>query len=220
MNIDFSTIVPYIPYIFQGIFVTLQIASVGALFGTILGLGLSFITSKENIFSKIFRFIIDFFRGTPLLFQLALFHYGISQIVSGFVPNVLTSAFIIFSLNSAAYLSEVLRAGIQSIDKGQIEAAVSLGVSKKDIALFIVIPIALKNVLPAIINEFITLTKETSIASFIGVSELMRRYEIVSGTLFRTFEPLLLIGLVYYLMNKVLSLAGKYLEGKLSYDHR
>lgn len=220
MNIDFTSTIPYIPYILKGILVTLQIAVVGAFFGTLLGLLLSFITSKKNILSSFASFIIDFFRGTPLLFQLALFHYGISQVIPGFVPNMFTSAFIIFSLNSAAYLSEVLRAGIQSIDKGQIEAAKSLGVNRKDIALFITIPIALRNVLPAIINEFITLTKETSVASFIGVSELMRRYEIVSGTIFRSLEPLLLIGLAYYTLNKVLSISGKYLEGKLNYDQR
>lgn len=218
MNINFQVVAPYIPYILKGVTVTLQIAFVGALFGTIIGLILSFITSKENWLSYFFRFVIDLFRGTPLLFQLALFHYGISQVIPGFVPHVFTSAFIIFSLNSTAYLSEVLRAGIQSIDKGQIEAAVSLGVSKKNIALHITIPIAIKNVLPAIVNEFITLTKETSVASFIGVSELMRRYEIVSGTIFRSLETLIVVGIIYYIMNKLLSVAGKKIERKLSYD--
>ena len=161
MNIDFTSTIPFIPYLLAGIKITIQIAVIGAFFGTILGLLLSLITSKDNFISKIFGVIIDFFRGTPLLFQLVFFHYGISQIIPSFIPSALTSALVVFSINSAAYLSEVLRAGINSIDKGQIEAAVSLGVSKKDIALSIVIPIALKNVMPAIVNEFITLTKES-----------------------------------------------------------
>lgn len=220
MNIRFEAVMPYVPYILKGVVVTLQIAFVGALFGTIIGLILSFITSKENMLSYFLRFVIDFFRGTPLLFQLVLFHYGIAQVMRGFVPHVFASALIVFSLNSAAYLSEVLRAGIAAIDKGQIEAATSLGISKKDIALHITLPIAIKNVLPAIVNEFITLTKETSVVSFIGVSELMRRYEIVSGTIFRSLEPLIVVGIIYYLMNKILSVGGKRIERKLNYDQR
>lgn len=220
MNIDFTSTIPFIPYLLAGIKITILIAVVGAFFGTILGLILSLITSKDNVISKFFGLLIDFFRGTPLLFQLVFFHYGISQLIPSFVPTALTSALVVFSLNSAAYLSEVLRAGINSIDKGQIEAAVSLGVSKKDVALFIVIPIALKNVLPAIVNEFITLTKETSVASYIGVSELLRREQIIAGTTFRPFEPLLIVGIIYFSLNKVLSYFGRRLERKLNYDQR
>lgn len=220
MNIDFTSTIPFIPYLLAGIKITLQIALVGAFFGTILGLLLSLLTSKNNFLSRIVGFFIDFFRGTPLLFQLVFFHYGISQLIPNFVPHALTSALVVFSLNSAAYLSEILRAGINSIDKGQIEAAVSLGISKRDIAMFIVIPIALKNVLPAIVNEFITLTKETSVASYIGVSELLRRQQIIQGTTFRPLEPLLIVGIIYYLMNKVLSYMGRKLERKLNYDKR
>lgn len=220
MNIDFTSTIPFIPYLLAGIKITIQIAVIGAFFGTILGFILSFITSKNNVISKFFGLIIDFFRGTPLLFQLVFFHYGISQLIPDFVPTAITSASVVFSLNSAAYLSEILRAGINSIDKGQIEAAVSLGVSKRDVAFFIVIPIALKNVLPAIVNEFITLTKETSVASYIGVSELLRRTQIIRGTTFRPFEPLLIVGIIYFLMNKILSHFGRKLERKLSYDKR
>jgi His/Glu/Gln/Arg/opine family amino acid ABC transporter permease subunit len=220
MNIDFTSTIPYIPYLLAGIWITIQIAAIGAFFGTILGFILSFITSKDNLVSKFFGIIIDFFRGTPLLFQIYFLHYGVTQLIPGFVPSAITSASIVFSLNSAAYLSEILRAGINSIDKGQIEAAVSLGVSKRDVAFFIIIPIALKNVLPAIINEFITLTKETSVASYIGVSELLRRFQIVQGTTFRPFEPLIIVGIIYFSMNKILSFFGRRLERKLSYDNR
>jgi His/Glu/Gln/Arg/opine family amino acid ABC transporter permease subunit len=218
MSIDFTTTIPYLPYLLAGIEITLKIAVVGAFFGTILGLLLSFITSKKNIFAKIASGFIDVFRGTPLLFQLVFFHYGISQLIPGFVPQALTSAYVIFSINSAAYLSEVLRAGINSIPKGQIEAATSLGVTKSDIALHIIIPIAVRNVLPALINEFITLTKETSVASYIGVSELLRRQAIISGTTFRPFETLIIVGIIYFTLNKILSYSGRLLERKLAYD--
>ena len=163
------------------------------------------------------KVFIDFFRGTPLLFQLAFFHYGIPQI-TGILPTAYISALIVFSINSSAYLAEILRAGIESIDKGQIEAAHALGVKSWDISFSIIIPQALRNVLPAIMNEFITLVKETSVVSLISLTDLMRRQQIVSAATYRFFEPLLFVGIVYYIMNIILSNIGKALERKLKYD--
>ena len=118
----------------------------------------------------------------------------------------------------SAYLSEILRAGIESIDKGQIEAAHALGVKNLDITFSIIIPQALRNVLPAIMNEFITLVKETSVVSMISLTDIMRRQQIVSAATYRFFEPLLVIGLIYLSLNIVLSNVGKVLERKLRYD--
>lgn len=217
MNIDFTRIIPYLPYQFGGILITLQIALAAALFGSIIGLFLSLGVTSKRFIKYVIKAFIDFFRGTPLLFQLAFFHFGLPQI-TGFVPTPYISALVVFSLNSSAYLSEILRAGIESIDKGQIEAALALGVSRWDISMHIIVPQALRNVLPAIMNEFITLVKETSVVSMISLTDIMRRQQIVSAATYRYFEPLLVIGVIYLSLNIVLSQIGKMLERKLSYD--
>lgn len=217
MKIDFGVITDYIPYLLGGILVTLEIAFAAALLGSLLGLVFSLLSRKKGIVQKLIKVFIDFFRGTPLLFQLAFFHYGIPQI-TGILPTAYISALIVFSINSSAYLAEILRAGIESIDKGQIEAAHALGVKSWDISFSIIIPQALRNVLPAIMNEFITLVKETSVVSLISLTDLMRRQQIVSAATYRFFEPLLFVGIVYYIMNIILSNIGKALERKLKYD--
>jgi len=217
MNINFSPIIEYLPYLLGGILVTLQVALAAALFGSLIGLFMSLASRKGGWVKTLVKSFVDFFRGTPLLFQLAMFHFGLPQL-TGWVPTPYISAMIVFSLNSGAYMSEVLRAGIESIDKGQIEAAHALGVSNKDISFSIIIPQALKNVLPAIMNEFITLVKETSVVSLISLQDIMRRYSIVSAATYRFFEPLLIIGIIYLVLNILLSNLGKILERKLSYD--
>ena len=209
MNIDFTSTIPYIPYILQGIIITIQIAIVGAFFGSLIGFLFSLVSHRKNFLGATVRGFIDFFRGTPLIFQLSFFHYGLPQIFPGFLPTAFQTAMIIFSLNSSAYLAEILRAGIEAIDKGQIEDHTTI---------HIIIPQALRNVLPAIVNEFITLTKETSVASAIGVQEILRRQAIVTGTTYRPFEPLLLVGITYYVLIKILSILGKMVEKRLKYD--
>jgi polar amino acid transport system permease protein len=217
MKIDFGVITDYIPYLLGGLLVTLEIAFAAALLGSLLALVFSLLSRKKGIVQKLIKVFVDFFRGTPLLFQLAFFHYGIPQI-TGILPTAYISALIVFSINSSAYLAEILRAGIESIDKGQIEAAHALGVKSWDISFSIIIPQALRNVLPAIMNEFITLVKETSVVSLISLTDLMRRQQIVSAATYRFFEPLLFVGIVYYIMNIILSNIGKALERKLKYD--
>lgn len=217
MNIKFELIYPYIPYLLGGILVTLQIAIAAALLGSVLALIFSLMSRRGGILQFLIKAFIDFFRGTPLLFQLAFFHYGVPQL-TGWIPTPYISALVIFSLNSSAYLSEILRAGIESIDKGQIEAAHALGVRNWDITFNIIIPQALRNVLPAIMNEFITLVKETSVVSMISLTDIMRRQQIVSAATYRFFEPLLIIGLIYLGLNIILSNVGKMLERKLRYD--
>ena len=217
MNINFELIYPYLPYLFGGIFVTLQIAIAAALLGSLLALIFSLLSRKGGMLKFLIKPFIDFFRGTPLLFQLAFFHFGLPQL-TGWIPTPYISALVIFSLNSSAYLSEILRAGIESIDKGQIEAANALGVRNWDITFDIIIPQAVRNVLPAIMNEFITLVKETSVVSMISLTDIMRRQQIVSAATYRFFEPLLVIGLIYLSLNIILSNLGKTLERKLRYD--
>ncbi len=217
MNINFESIYAYLPYMLGGALITLQVAFATAIMGSLIGLLLSFMSRRRGLLSKLVKIWVDFFRGTPLLFQLVFFHYALPQI-TGWVPSAYVSSIVVFSLNSSAYLSEILRAGIESIDKGQSEAAHALGVSSLDISLFIIIPQALRNVLPAIMNEFITLVKETSVVSVISLTDIMRRQSIVSAATYRFFEPMLIVGAIYLFLNIILSHLGKRLERKLSYD--
>lgn len=217
MNINFDPIVKYLPYMLGGAWVTLKVAFATAIIGSVLGLLISFGTRKKGILKFVLKAWVDFFRGTPLLFQLMFFHYGLPQI-TGWIPTPYTSAIIIFSLNSSAYLSEILRAGIESINRGQIEAAHALGVSNLDISFHIIIPQALHNVLPAIMNEFITLVKETSVVSTITLTDILRRQQIVSAATYRFFEPMIIVGAMYLILNIILSNVGKVLERKLAYD--
>lgn len=217
MNINFSSVMPYIHLFGSGIIVTLEVAAMAAVGGSLLGLTFSLLGRKGSPVRLIIKGIVDFIRGTPLLIQLTFFHLGLPQI-TGWLPNVMTSALIVFSINSGAYLSEILRAGIESIDKGQIEAAHALGVKSTDITISIIIPQALRNVLPAIMNEFITLVKETSVVSVIGLTDIMRREQMIASATYRYFEPSLIAMIIYLVLNIILSFVGKKLERALAYD--
>ncbi|OIJ20335.1 arginine ABC transporter permease [Anaerobacillus alkalidiazotrophicus] len=216
MNLDFSQIVPSIPYIIKGIWVTLQIVSVSLIFGFIIGTILSIM--KIGKFAPL-RWIADaytsVFRGTPLILQLFLIYFATPQVI-GYDISAFQAAVLTFGLNSAAYVSEIIRAGIQAVDKGQKEAAQALGVPYTPMLLNIILPQAIKNILPALVNEFITLTKESAIISTIGVLDIMRRAQIVQANLYRPFEPLIFAALIYYIMVMALTLLGRLLERRLS----
>ncbi len=203
-------------FIVAGLQITITLSLAAAVVGVIVGLVCAFL-SKKKIIGPLIRAYIDFFRGTPVYFQLYFFHYAL-PFIFGYSSQVWITGIAVFGLNSGAYLSEIMRAGLEGIDKGQIEAAKALGVSQKDIMKDILIPQAVRNVLPALVNEFITLTKETSVVSAIGLNDMMKRYTFVVAKTYSPLEPLIVIGIAYYLLNKVLSFIGKKIERKLSYD--
>lgn len=218
MNINFNKIAEYIPYLINGVWTTLGLALIASVGGLLLGFVYALLMRNKNITSKVFKQIIDFFRGTPVAFQLTFLHFALPQIFPVLTFSPWVSASIVFILNSAAYMAEIIRAGIDQIPKGQIEAAHCLGLTQQDITRDIILPIAISNILPAIVNELITLIKETSIVSFIGLTDLMRRSTIVQGTTFRYFESLLIVGVIYYVLTKSLSIMGSHLERRLNYD--
>lgn len=154
------------------------------------------------------------FRGTPLVLQLMIIYYASPQLF-GVQIEAYTAAILSFGLNSAAYISEIIRAGIQAVDKGQREAAMALGVPYNKMMKDVILSQALKNILPALMNEFITLTKESAIVTVIGVTDIMRRAYIVGSDKFSFLEPLLFAGMIYYLMVLVLTFAGKWVEGRM-----
>jgi His/Glu/Gln/Arg/opine family amino acid ABC transporter permease subunit len=215
MNLDFTAIIPSMPYILKGIGVTLKIVLVAGILGFVFGVILAIfkISSAKalNWFADIYTSV---FRGTPLILQLMIIYYGMPQII-GFEIDAYTAAVISFSLNSGAYISEIIRGGILAVDKGQREAALALGVPGKRMMFDIILPQALKNILPALMNEFITLTKESAIVTVIAVNDIMRRSYIVGGDQYRFFEPLIFAGLIYYLMVISLTVIGKVIERRL-----
>lgn len=215
MNLDFTQIAPSIPYILQGIAVTLKIVGVAALIGFAIGILLALCKIGQFKGLKWFADIYtSIFRGTPLILQLLLIYYGTPQLFDIKV-SAYTAAILAFGLNSGAYISEIIRAGILAVDKGQLEASMALGIPYKKMMKDIVLPQALKNILPALMNEFITLTKESAIVTVIGVTDIMRRSYIVGGSTYRYFESLIFAGVIYYLMVIVLTLLGKVIERRM-----
>jgi len=217
MRFDLDRMMKWTPYILEGLGVIIYLSLICALIGVIVGIVCAFLKKKKGIGVLISAYI-DFFRGTPVFFQLYFFYFGLPALFPGFPTNKWIYAFVVFGLNSGAYLSEVMRAGIEGIDKGQIEAAKALGVSQKDIIKDIILNQAIRAVLPAMFNEFIALTKETSVISVVGVNDMMKRYSFVVAKTYSPIEPLVVIGIGYLCLNKVLSYVGKLLERKLAYD--
>jgi His/Glu/Gln/Arg/opine family amino acid ABC transporter permease subunit len=215
VNLDFSQIIPSIPYILKGIAVTLKIVVFAVLLGFVLGVILALMKiGKMKVLTWFADAYTSVFRGTPLVLQLVLIYFGIPQL-TGVDIGPFPSAVIAFGLNSAAYVSEIIRAGILAVDKGQREAALALGVPYKLMMRDIILPQALKNILPALMNEFITLTKESAVVTVIGEMDVMRRAYIVGGQVYRYIEPLLIAGCIYYVLVMLLTLLGKALEGRL-----
>ena len=215
MNLDFSQIVPSIPYILQGIGVTLKIVSASIVLGFALGIILALCKISQI---KVLMWFADaytsIFRGTPLILQLLIIYFGLPQII-GFQIDTYPAAVLAFGLNSGAYISEIIRGGILAVDKGQREAALALGVSYPAMMKDIILPQAMKNILPSLMNEFITLTKESAVVTVIGTMDIMRRAYIVGGKTYLYFEPLLLAGLIYYIMVMALTIIGKVVERRL-----
>ncbi|KSU63572.1 arginine ABC transporter permease [[Bacillus] enclensis] len=215
MKLDFAQLLPSIPFILEGLKVTLMIVGAAGILGFLFGIILSlFKISPVKPLVWFADAYTSVFRGTPLVLQLMIIFYGSPQLF-GTQIEPYTAAILSFSLNSAAYISEIIRAGINAVDKGQKEAAMALGIPYSQTMKDIILPQAIKNILPALMNEFITLTKESAIVTVIGAMDVMRRSYMVGSDLYSFFEPLLLAGFIYYIMVMVLTLLGKLLERRL-----
>lgn len=214
-NLSFARIAPSIPYIIQGILVTLQFTAISAFLGFIWGTVLSlFKISNNKLLLWFATAYTSVFRGTPLLLQIALVYYATPQL-TGYNISALLAGVITFTLNSGAYISETIRGGILAVDRGQREAALSLGVPYKPMMSDIILPQAIKNILPALVNESIALLKDSALVSTIGVADLLRRAQIVGAEKYIYFEPLLFAGAIYYLMVMILTWSGYALERRL-----
>ncbi|MES9728948.1 amino acid ABC transporter permease [Bacillus safensis] len=212
---DFKDVIPQMPFILEGLKVTLSIVVVSLLLGFILGILLTL--CKISVFKPLIwlaDFYTSIFRGTPLVLQLLIIYFGLPQLL-GFQIDQYWAAVAAFSLNSAAYVSEIIRAGINAIDKGQKEAAVALGIPYAKMMKDLLLPQAFKNISPALVNETITLTKESAIVTVIGLGDVMRRAYQAGAFTYNYLEPLIFAGLIYYVIVLVLTFVGKSVERKL-----
>lgn len=207
----------YRNFFLSGLQYTLLLAVLGVFFGFILGIIVSLLRmSKWRVLRFLATSWVEFLRGTPMLVQLFLIHYGLATFGIEFTP--IQSGAITLSINSSAYLAEIFRAGIQGVDRGQMEAARSLGMKQGMTMRHIILPQALKSVLPAIGNEFITIIKESSIISFIGVADLMFQARTVTTISYDAMTPLVIIAFMYFILTFSMSKLLGRLERRLSTD--
>lgn len=197
---------------------TAIIAVFGLLLGFLVGCVLATIKiiPSENIVAKILKRVVDayiaVFRGTPMMVQLLLFHFAIFL---GLNINRVVEVSLIFGLNSGAYMAEILRGGINSVDKGQMEAGRSLGMGFAATMVRVVLPQAIKNSFPTIGNEFISLLKETSIVTVIGLTDLTRAFQAIADSTFEYFVPYIALALIYFILVIIITLIIRLLEGRM-----
>ncbi len=197
-------------FLVKGVGYTLLLSAIAVSFGAILGSLFSIAKlSKIAPLRWIVTAIVEVVRGTPMLLQLYVGYFIVPMILNLNGMGASKQAFLCCSItliiNSAAYVSEVIRSGIQAVDKGQTEAARSLGLTSSTTMIKIVLPQAVKNILPALGNEFVTVIKETSLASTFFVGELMTSYLVVKGNTYLTFECLFIVGAIYFILTFTLS---------------
>ena len=163
---------------------------------------------------------VEVIRGTPILLQLYFFYFMLPQWLPFLNLSEFTCVMVACCVNSTAYVCEIVRAGIQAVDIGQTEAARSLGLTGRQTMIHIVLPQAVKNILPALCNEFVAIVKETSLASTLFIGELMTQFKTIQGITFRVLEPLTIMGIIYFLLTFVLSKLIALLERRMSASER
>lgn len=212
---NFTFLNKYFEFYLKGAEITIVLAFFAVLFGTILGLGFTLLRrSRFKVTRWIGTAYVEFVRGTPLLVQIYIIYIGLPKLIGIDLPDMTVGA-IALSLNSAAYVSEIIRAGIEAVDKGQMEAARSLGMNQRMAMFQVVIPQAFKNILPALGNEFISVIKESSMVSVIGVAELMYNAGIVRGNTALGLEPIVVAAVIYFVLTFTLTRGLKYVERRM-----
>lgn len=206
--------------VLNGLLATVQIAVFGLIIGVVIGtlIAVVKVTPKykklPRVLSKICDVYVGFFRGTPMVVQL-LIGYFVLLPAMGIPADGLTVAIIIFGLNSGAYVSEIMRSGIQSVDHGQLEAGRALGLNYATAMLKIVIPQSVKNILPTLGNEFISLIKETSVVSFIAVVDLTKAFRAIGDANYEYVIPYLMLAAVYLVLVLLITLGIRFMERRL-----
>jgi len=214
-NLDFTVVLARMPLFIKGALMTVQLTFFAIIFGTMIGLVVALAKIVKfpllNFVAGLYTWV---FRGIPLLVQLFIIYYGLPSIGIEFSPY--QAAIISLSICGGAYIAEIIRAGIQSIDKGQMEAAYSLGMSWTQAMFKIIIPQAYRRLIPPMGNEFITLLKDTSLVSVISMVELLRTAATQASSSFKPFEMYITAGIIYLLLTTFFTVAFGRLESKLA----
>ena len=200
----------------NGLGTTLLLALIYVAIGCVIGAFVAIMRlSRSKVLNAIATAYTEVIRDTPLLLQLYFFYFLLPDLLPAMRLSKFTCIAVALLINSGAYMSEVFRSGIQSVDRGQTEAARSLGLSASQTLTRIVLPQAFKNVLPAMCNEFVAVTKETSLASTFYVGDLMTQYQTISGKTYLVIEPLVIIGVIYFVVTFTMSKLIAVLERRL-----
>ncbi len=205
-------------YILEGLLNTIIIAFFAVILGIVIGVLVAIVrnyhdnSGKLKLLNMLGKIYVNVIRGTPVVLQLMIIYYVIFKSVD---ISIVLVGVLAFGINSGAYVAEIIRAGIESIDKGQMEAGYSLGLSYSKTMRYIILPQAIKNILPALGNEFITLLKETSVGAYIGIIELTKASDIIASRTYDYFFPLIIVALIYLIMTLGLSKLVGLMERKL-----
>ena len=221
-------ITKYSGFFIEGVENTLILSFFTVLFGTILGTLMAMARMSKFVPLKwLATAYIEFFRGTPLMVQLMFIFYGLPMIgvtfpTVSFIPDFdrFAAGVVAMSLNSCAYVAEVIRSGIQAVDKGQMEAARSLGFHHKQAMMLVILPQAVRNILPALGNEFVTIIKESSIVSVIGIADLMYRTKGVIAKTYNSLECLAIAALIYFVLTFVGGRLIALMERKMAHGRK
>ncbi len=215
MGFNFDIVLDYAPLLLRGTLLTIGFSIASIILGSILGLVIALGKMSGRVY---FRWpadaYINFFRGTPLLVQVFIVHYGLVPLFLQ-TTNVFVAAIAALTLNSAAYTAEIYRAGIQSIDKGQKEAAYSLGMTHAQAMRYVLIPQAVKRMIPAFGNEFIVLIKDSSLVSVVAAPELMYWSKAMGDQYYAVWEPYLTAAFIYLILTYSLNKLLVYVERKV-----
>lgn len=215
MVLDFSIIPGIMPALMAGARMTIELAVIAVAIGLVIGSFVGIARVSGNRMVKIIAGIyVDFIRGTPLLVQLFLVYFGLPTLIRRPVP-AFAAAIAAMGVNSGAYVAEIVRAGIQSIDRGQTEAARSLGLTSGQTMRHIIFPQAFRRIIPPLGNEFIAMLKDSSLVSVIALEDLLRKGQVVITRTFRPFEVYTVVALIYLVMTLVISKLVSWSERKL-----
>ncbi|KKI89118.1 amino acid ABC transporter permease [Bacillus sp. SA1-12] len=215
MDFRFDIIIEYAPFLIKGMLLTIGLSLAGIILGMILGLGIGLGKMMQNKWLALpFNWYITFFRGTPLFVQILIVHFGVVPLFTG-ETNGIAAGIIALSLNAAAYIAEIFRGGIQSIDRGQMEAARSLGMNHFQAMRYVILPQAIKRMIPPFGNEFIVLIKDSSLVSVVAAPEIMYWGRAMSSQYYRVWEPYLTVALIYLILTLSLSFLLNLLERRL-----
>jgi polar amino acid transport system permease protein len=211
--------------VLQGLQNTMIIAVSGLIIGILIGTVIATVRvipkykMLPRVLNGICSFYVGLFRGTPMVVQLLVFYYVLLPILGVKMTGVQVSV-MVFGLNSGAYISETMRSGIQSVDGGQLEAGRAVGLSFATTMMKIVIPQAVKNILPALGNEFIALIKETSVVSFVGAADLYVAFNYIGSNSYEFMVPYLVMAIIYIVLVMIISLLIKWMERRLKRSDR